>query len=254
MARSRRTAAQYPRTRHRRFPSSGGRSIGRVLPPTMSPSPSSRRPRAVDYRRQMPSPAESSRRRARRAWRVGAYHFFTFCRPGADQAQNFIATVPREQAAAAAGCRYRVRRQLPQRPSLEEFDARTLLLSSTRSRPAFGKPAIIYLIGEAARRLCRPDRRSPALGPFAGACIQAMTTWIYLAIPRHAVASTASQGDVDLNVLQGEAASIGRAGATAQDPISPETPLSPENADEHLLRQHAGVGVVARAVVAAKTA
>ncbi|MCW5716163.1 MAG: glycoside hydrolase family 25 protein [Bauldia sp.] len=25
---------------------------------------------------------------------VGAYHFFTFCRPGADQAANFLATVP----------------------------------------------------------------------------------------------------------------------------------------------------------------
>ena len=28
---------------------------------------------------------------------VGAYHFFTFCRPGADQARNFIATVPHDQ-------------------------------------------------------------------------------------------------------------------------------------------------------------
>lgn len=29
----------------------------------------------------------------------GAYHFFTQCRPGAEQAKNFIATVPREQSA-----------------------------------------------------------------------------------------------------------------------------------------------------------
>lgn len=28
---------------------------------------------------------------------VGAYHFFTFCRPGADQAKNFISVVPRDQ-------------------------------------------------------------------------------------------------------------------------------------------------------------
>ena len=28
--------------------------------------------------------------------RRGAYHFFTFCRPGADQAAHFIATVPRD--------------------------------------------------------------------------------------------------------------------------------------------------------------
>ncbi len=29
----------------------------------------------------------------------GAYHYFTRCRPGIEQAHNFIATVPREQAA-----------------------------------------------------------------------------------------------------------------------------------------------------------
>ena len=34
-------------------------------------------------------------RKARLA--VGAYHFFTFCRPGAEQAANFLATVPRDQ-------------------------------------------------------------------------------------------------------------------------------------------------------------
>lgn len=27
----------------------------------------------------------------------GAYHFFTFCRPGKDQAQNVLATLPKEQ-------------------------------------------------------------------------------------------------------------------------------------------------------------
>jgi lysozyme len=32
----------------------------------------------------------------------GAYHFFTQCRSGAEQAKNFIATVPREQGALSA--------------------------------------------------------------------------------------------------------------------------------------------------------
>ncbi len=31
----------------------------------------------------------------------GAYHYFTRCRPGVEQARNFIATVPREQGALA---------------------------------------------------------------------------------------------------------------------------------------------------------
>jgi lysozyme len=31
----------------------------------------------------------------------GAYHFFTFCRPGADQAANFLRTVPRDAGALA---------------------------------------------------------------------------------------------------------------------------------------------------------
>eukprot|EP01030_Chromulinospumella_sphaerica_P019884 gene19884-19787_t len=29
--------------------------------------------------------------------KVGAYHFFTFCRPGADQARNFLAAVPAQR-------------------------------------------------------------------------------------------------------------------------------------------------------------
>src|SRR6478672_1526789 len=28
---------------------------------------------------------------------VGAYHFFTFCRPGAEQAANFLKAVPRDR-------------------------------------------------------------------------------------------------------------------------------------------------------------
>ena len=28
---------------------------------------------------------------------VGAYHFFTFCRPGAEQAANFLRVVPRDR-------------------------------------------------------------------------------------------------------------------------------------------------------------
>ena len=36
-------------------------------------------------------------RKAKQAGLIrGAYHFFTFCRPGKEQAQNFIATVPVE--------------------------------------------------------------------------------------------------------------------------------------------------------------
>lgn len=40
--------------------------------------------------------AENWRRAAEVGIVRGAYHFFTFCRPGRDQAQNVLATVPRE--------------------------------------------------------------------------------------------------------------------------------------------------------------
>ncbi|WP_437899264.1 GH25 family lysozyme [Sorangium sp. So ce124] len=43
--------------------------------------------------------AENWRGTGRAGLLRGAYHFFTFCRPGRDQAANFVAYVPRDPSA-----------------------------------------------------------------------------------------------------------------------------------------------------------
>lgn len=47
---------------------------------------------------------------------VGAYHFFTFCRPGADQAKNFLAVVPRGEPMLPPVVDIEFWRQLPASP------------------------------------------------------------------------------------------------------------------------------------------
>jgi lysozyme len=54
---------------------------------------------------------------------VGAYHFFTFCRPGADQARNFISIVPRNQPLLPPVVDIEFGGNCPQRPSPEQLNA-----------------------------------------------------------------------------------------------------------------------------------
>ncbi|TGU69877.1 lysozyme, partial [Mesorhizobium sp. M1C.F.Ca.ET.144.01.1.1] len=54
---------------------------------------------------------------------VGAYHFFTFCRPGADQAKNFIAAVPRGEALLPPVVDIEFGGNCPQRPSPQQLNA-----------------------------------------------------------------------------------------------------------------------------------
>lgn len=79
--------------------------------------------------------------------RHGAYHFFTLCRSGSDQATNFIATVPREKDALppavdlefggnCAGRPARAKLLVEIRRFLDAIEAHT------------GKPAILYVTSE----------------------------------------------------------------------------------------------------------
>ena len=95
---------------HRCFHIIRARSTGSASLPTMSPSPSSRRRKAATMSTR--SFAENLPRARAAGLAVGAYHFFTFCRPGADQAQKFHRGRAARPAPVAAGGRHRVRRQL----------------------------------------------------------------------------------------------------------------------------------------------
>ena len=142
---------------------------------------------------------------------VGAYHFFTFCRPGADQARNFIATVPREHSLLPPVVDIEFVGNCAQRPTPEELRAE-LAAFLDPVEVHFGKPAVIYLIGEAADRYgsVMPNRlrwlRSLASHP-------GHEDWVYWQY-HNMGRIDGIEGDVDLNVLQGEASSL--AGLTQQ--------------------------------------
>jgi lysozyme len=131
---------------------------------------------------------------------VGAYHFFTFCRPAVEQARNFIATVPRDQAWLPPVVDIEFHGNCPQRPTPEELSAELkAFLDPVEAH--FGKPAVIYLIGEAEDRYSAimPDRlrwvRSLSLHPGH----EGWVYWQYHNMGR----VDGIEGDVDLNVLEG---------------------------------------------------
>ncbi|HTV71104.1 MAG TPA: GH25 family lysozyme [Rhizobiaceae bacterium] len=134
---------------------------------------------------------------------VGAYHFFTFCRPGADQAKNFISVVPRDGSLLPPVVDIEFWGNCPEQPSLATFAAE-LKAFLDPVEAAFGKPAIVYIIGEAIDLYgsAVPERhrwvRSLAAHP-------GHEDWIYWQYHNKGRVD-GIEGDVDLNVLQGEAA------------------------------------------------
>jgi lysozyme len=79
--------------------------------------------------------------------RRGAYHFFTLCRPGADQAANFIATVPAAPDALPPAVDLEYMGNCEGRPSLEAFH-RELAAYLAAVEAHYGQRAILYLTGE----------------------------------------------------------------------------------------------------------
>jgi lysozyme len=131
---------------------------------------------------------------------VGAYHFFTFCRPGADQARNFIETVPFDRSLLPPVVDIEFVGNCPRRPTVEELKAElTAFLVPVEA--AFGKRAIVYLIDQAASVYGEavPDRlrwvRSLVRHP-------GHENWIYWQYHDKGRID-GIDGDVDLNVLQG---------------------------------------------------
>jgi lysozyme len=155
---------------------------------------------------------------------VGAYHFFTFCRPGADQARNFISVVPRDQPLLPPVVDIEFGGNCPQRPSPEQLNAElSAFLGPVEA--AFGKTAILYVTDEAAEAYAgqivgRPRwLRSLALRP-------SQDDWIYWQYHNRGRVDGIG-GDVDLNVLQGGREMLAALYAEALDSTSPETPRSP---------------------------
>jgi lysozyme len=78
---------------------------------------------------------------------AGAYHFFTLCRPGAEQAQNFLAQLPQGSAMLPPALDLEFSSGCDERPEPEavvrEIDAFLGVIE-----PALGRQAIFYSMGE----------------------------------------------------------------------------------------------------------
>lgn len=77
----------------------------------------------------------------------GGYHFFTLCKPGAEQAANFIATVPKEAAALPPAVDLEYMGNCSDRPATLDVEAELsdYLVAVERH---YGKPAVLYLTEE----------------------------------------------------------------------------------------------------------
>jgi len=155
---------------------------------------------------------------------VGAYHFFTFCRPGADQASNFIATVPRGERLLPPVVDIELHGNCPRRPSPAELNAE-LLAFLEPVEAAFGKPAIIYITDEmaptyAAHLPARLRWLRSLKGPLGE------DDWVYWQY-RDTGRVDGVEGDVDLNVLKGGPARLSELFAQTPESNSSGTSLSP---------------------------
>ena len=139
---------------------------------------------------------------------VGAYHFFTWCKPGAEQARNFIDAVPRDADALPPALDLEFGGNCGRSPSGAEL-RRELDAYLTAVEAAYGKPVLLYVTPEflAAHRGDLPPhalwRRSIVRLPDAG------TPWAFWQYHnRGRVRGIA--GPVDLNVFEGDAAAFAR--------------------------------------------
>jgi lysozyme len=132
---------------------------------------------------------------------VGAYHFFTFCKSGAEQAANFIAAVPHEAGMLPPVVDIEFGGNCAARPTVDEF-AKELGDFLTPVEQGFGQRAIVYLAGDAVETYGNavPDRprwvRSIVWPPLG----QDWLVWQY----HNSGRVDGIDGIVDLNVLQGD--------------------------------------------------
>ena len=152
---------------------------------------------------------------------VGAYHFFTFCRPGADQAKNFISVVPHDQPLLPPVVDIEFGGNCPQRPTPEQLRAE-LAAFLTPVEAAFGKPAIVYLTDEAEQVYAGRIAARPL---WLRSLLQEpdRDDWVYWQYHNKGRVDGIN-GDVDLNVLQGGPAVLAALSAATPVSIAPQAP------------------------------
>lgn len=77
----------------------------------------------------------------------GAYHFFTFCRPGRDQARNVLAVVPKEAGTLPIAIDLEFVGNCPKVPTLDEISAEVTAFVN-ELKPTFPEEPIFYVTRE----------------------------------------------------------------------------------------------------------
>lgn len=152
---------------------------------------------------------ERNRRDARAAGlAVGAYHFFTWCKPGAEQARNFLAAAAPDPQSLPPAVDLEFGGNCGRSPDGAEL-RRELDTYLAQVEAAYGQPALLYVTPEffAAHQRDLPKRalwrRAIVSRPDASA---AWALWQYHNRGR----VDGIQGPVDLNVFDGDAAAFAR--------------------------------------------
>ncbi len=131
----------------------------------------------------------------------GAYHFFTLCTPGADQAANMIATVPDEPGVLPPAVDLEFAGNCSARPEVDEFRAELDVFLETIDSHYRLQP-VIYTNAHFYTKYLNEDppkviwwMQSPILEPWGS---PDWAFWQYTPGPKAGVA-----GDVDRNVFDG---------------------------------------------------
>jgi lysozyme len=152
---------------------------------------------------------EENWREARRAGlRVGAYHFFSLCRPALDQARQFLAVVPRDPGALPPALDVELGGNCAARPPPEVVrrEVATWLAEVER---ALGQRPVVYVTGESYDLYLRGEPFAYPLWVrdlLAEPSVDGWAMWQFW--PRGRVAGI--EGPVDLNALRDEAAARAR--------------------------------------------
>ena len=131
---------------------------------------------------------------------VGAYHFFTFCRPGVDQAMNFVAAVPPGSTVLPPVVDLEFYGNCSRRPSPDELAGDiAAFLDLVENR--FRQPVLYYVTAEFLEAYgdAIPPRRLWVRSILRQPDREGWTIWQYHPAGR----VDGIEGEVDLNVLSG---------------------------------------------------
>jgi lysozyme len=134
--------------------------------------------------------------------KIGAYHFFTLCRSGAEQATHFLATVPRAPGLLPAAIDLELPGNCRDRPPQKWLNTQLVAFVATVEK-ATGQPLVFYVGDSFADRYelptaaARPLWRRQLLRRPAGD-----RWWIWQCHNRASIEGIA--GAVDLNVMRDE--------------------------------------------------